>query len=69
MYPFFSYQHETNQKNNICLHQIFLALRVWGGTETIQDDTIFLSGNNWEGMTIFGRNDTNPEGMTIIRKE
>ena len=34
----------------------------------IQDDT-FFNGNNWEGMTIFGRNDTNPEGMTIIRKE
>ena len=25
--------------------------------------------NNSEGMTIFGRNDTNPEGMTVIRKE
>jgi hypothetical protein len=25
--------------------------------------------NNSEGMTIFGRNDTNTEGMTIIWKE
>ena len=25
--------------------------------------------NNSEGMTIFGRNDSNTEGMTIIRKE
>ena len=25
--------------------------------------------NNSEGMTILGRNDTNTEGMTIIRKE
>ena len=25
--------------------------------------------NNLEGMTIFGRNDNNPEGMTTIRKE
>jgi hypothetical protein len=25
--------------------------------------------NNLEGMTIFGRNDSNTEGMTIMRKE
>jgi hypothetical protein len=25
--------------------------------------------NNLEGMTIFGRNDTNTEGMTVIWKE
>ena len=28
-----------------------------------------ISLNNSEGMTIFGRNDNNPEGMTIIQKE
>ena len=27
------------------------------------------SQNNSEGMTLFGRSDTNREGMTIIRKE
>ena len=31
--------------------------------------TNIWNGNNLEGMTIFGRNDTNPEGMTIIWKE
>ena len=31
--------------------------------------SIYNSLNNSEGMTIFGRNDTNTEGMTIIRKE
>ena len=48
---------------------IFLALRVWEGTGAIQDDTFFKNGNNWEGMTILGRNDTILEGMTIIWKE
>ena len=31
--------------------------------------SICNSLNSQEGMTIFGRNDTNTEGMTIIRKE
>ena len=31
--------------------------------------TNIWNGNNSEGMTIFGRNDKNPEGMTKIRKE
>ena len=31
--------------------------------------SICNSLNNSEGMTIFGRNDTNMKGMTIIRKE
>ena len=31
--------------------------------------SICNSLNNSEGMTIFGRNDSNTEGMTIIRKE
>ena len=30
--------------------------------------SICISLNNLEGMTIFGRNDTNTEGMTIIQK-
>ena len=45
---------------------IFLALRVWEGLELV---SICNSLNNLEEMTIFGRNDTNTEGMTIIRKE
>ena len=27
------------------------------------------NGNNSEGMTVFGRNETNMEGMTIIQKK
>ena len=45
---------------------IFLALWVWEDLELV---SICNSLNNSEGMTIFGRNDTNTEGMTIIRKE
>ena len=44
----------------------FLALWVW---EAFGASYYFNSLNNLEGMTIFGRNDTNTEGMTIIRKE
>ena len=44
---------------------IFLALWVWKAFGV----SICNSLNNSEGMTIFGRNDTNTEGMTIIRKE
>jgi hypothetical protein len=40
-----------------------------GGYWSYSGRHIFLNGNNWEGMTIFGRNDTNPEGMTKIWKE
>ena len=32
-------------------------------------DSICNYQNSLEGMTIFGRNDTNTEGMTMIRKE
>ena len=45
---------------------IFLALRVWEGLELV---SICNSLNNLEEMTIFGSNDTNSEGMTIIQKE
>ena len=31
--------------------------------------TNICNGNKLEGMTIFGRNDTNLEGMTLIWKE
>ena len=31
--------------------------------------SIYKSLNNLEGMIIFGSNDTNMEGMTIIQKE
>ena len=44
----------------------FFALWVWEGLELV---SICNSLNNLEEMTIFGRNDTNTEGMTIIRKE
>ena len=40
----------------------FLTLRVWEGTEAIQDDKYL----KWQK---FGRNDNNMEGMTIIQKE
>ena len=45
---------------------IFLALWVWEVTRAIQDDKYLKC---LEGMTIFGRDDTNMEGMTIIWKE
>ena len=45
---------------------IFLAIWVLEGLELV---SICNSLNNLEEMTIFGRNDTNTEGMTIIRKE
>ena len=45
---------------------IFLALWVWEALELV---SICNSLNNSEGMTIFGKNDTNTEGMTIIWKE
>ena len=31
--------------------------------------SICNSLNNSEGMTIFGRNDKNPEGITVLQKE
>ena len=52
----------------------FLALRLWESTGAIQDDkfemAIILKELQYlEGMTIFGRNDKNPEGMTVLQKE
>ena len=52
---------------------IFLALWVWDGMgrdgKLLELVSICHSLNNSEEMTIFGRNDTNTEGMTIIWKE
>ena len=41
---------------------------VWEGTGAVQDDK-YLNGNNSEGITIFGKNDTDMDGMTIIWTE
>ena len=41
----------------------------FGYGKLLEQVGICNSLNNLEGMTIFGRNDTNKEGTTIIRKE
>jgi hypothetical protein len=63
-------QNMTTETNLKALY-ILAYMATSGGhfSRPLELVSICDSLNNSEGMTIFGRNDTNPEGMTIIRKE
>ena len=58
----------------LCITHIYGHLRwplfsPFGYGKLLELVSICNSLNNLEGMTIFGRNDTNTEGMTLIWKE
>ena len=58
----------------LCITRIYGHLRwpffsPFGYGKLLELVSICNSLNNLEGITIFGRNDTNMEGMTIIRNE
>ena len=57
------------KKNHIYGHLLRPFFSPFGYGKLLELVSICNSLNNLEGMTIFGRNDTNMEGMTIIRKE
>ena len=56
-------------KTRIYGHLRWPFFSTFGYGKLLELASICNSLNNSEGMTIFGRNDTNTEGMTIIRKE